>query len=360
MDILAINDFKHLNDNIEVVTVKTLYDHIDQDIVKGRNEINVNEPEKQPWIEVSSVLNSFLKHNEYDHIFIDELPTLSEFFEMDEKFNFHNALEKGTTFCMTLKSQEFHENIWLSLDPSKLTEDFKREMEINYNAKVTQLKCNMRNSDNIVNLALVIKTPMKSNIDFKCHRPEKNIIGPVCYHVALEWGEEVKEEERARAVIHKYFQERCDEPVVFLISDKSTSGINIYKELHNTFSRDRKVVFLPLERFKMDGEAVSKHIEEVRHFLDNPQGILVSSIESFFGAQARNVVFTRNNENYILNSVYRSMSFAIIVGDTLEFSAGPVVIKDDDVMTYADSEECSQCQRMISTKNMPNHMKIKH
>ena len=125
MDILAINDFKHLNDIIEVVTVKTLYDHIDQDIVKGRNEITVNEPEKQPWIEVSSVLNSFLKHNEYDHIFIDELPTLNEFLEMDEKFNFHNALEKGNSFCMTLKSQEFHENVWLSEDPSNLKEGFK-------------------------------------------------------------------------------------------------------------------------------------------------------------------------------------------------------------------------------------------
>ena len=108
MDILAINDFKEFDNIIDVVTVNTLYDHIHQDRAKGRNEITVNELEREAWIELSSVLNSFLKLNKYDHVFIDELPVLTEFFTTDGKFNFQSELEKGTTFCITLKSQEFH------------------------------------------------------------------------------------------------------------------------------------------------------------------------------------------------------------------------------------------------------------
>ena len=231
-------------------------------------------------------------------------------------------------------------------------------MRINCNADIIQLTCNMRNSDNIVKLASAVNNPMKNNIDVKCYRPKKNVIGPICYHAAStnEMGLET-----ARAVIHKYFQDRIDEPVVFLITDKSRRGKDIFEELYKTFSRDRKVVYLPQENYNMDPKAVSKHVEDVKSFLEHPQGILVSSIGAFFGAQARNVVvFTRNNETYILNSIYRSMSFAIIVGGFIEFGAGPVIIKDEDFETYADSEECSQCKRIISARNMSEHMSKWH
>ena len=83
-----------------------------------------------------------------------------------------------------------------------------------------------------------------------------------------------------------------------------------------------------------------KHIREVKEYLEKPEGILVTNMGSFNGAQGRNIIIIVDDDDdfdmiYLRNMIMRTMSFAIIIHKKDRFKQSvPGLVRDDNLHEY--------------------------
>ena len=285
MDMIADNNFKDYN-NVDVVTATDLQDHLN----KHKDElIDGNYLYMYFGEDCSLVLKHFLKCSNYHLIFIDEMPPLKKDITKNDFF----SLEK--MYCITMKcdNSDNRNNEWII------------QMEERYKAKRIMLKHNMRNSKTIVNLAFFFSDYYNKNR--ASVPPSNNIPGPVCYHYHNT--HELDEDMLARAAILKYFKNKPNEPVLVLTNTNNFKTKKLYNKLFAHFSKDKNVAYLPRVKYQTDYE---KYIREVKGYLEKPDGILVTDIDTFHGAQALNIILIIEDDIYVRNMIMRTLSFAII------------------------------------------------
>ena len=321
MDMITKNNFKDYN-NVDVVTSKDLYDHWDKQ--KGEltdvNALFLGHGEKS-----SLVIEHFLKHSKYHHIFIDEIPSFRIPYSKSDLFS------ADKTFCITMKYEIFGDK----------NEEWINQMEERYNAKRFLLKHNMRNSQTIVHLSdSLSENFLKNNNKNKASLTlNKNIEGPLCYHYHNI--HELDNDVLARAAIMKYFPRQNESVVIltnYFVDDFMTK--KLHRELFSYFYKDRNIVFLP--HYENNYE---KHTTNVKDYLENPEGILVTDIYSFNGAQARNIIMIVDFEEYkrnIRNMIMRTMSIAIIIHDKDIKHSVPGLVRDDNLHEYINPGNTEQ------------------
>jgi hypothetical protein len=287
--------------------------------------------------EVCSVLlNNFLKHYNYDHIFVDEMPPFSKANSQYELFS------PDKTYCITMKCIEPER--W----DKNMNKSWIRQMEERYNAKTVILKHNMRNSETIANVSTCFDhrlevTPIQTSVI-----PNKNITGPVCYHYHNI--HELDEDMLARAAILKYFHE-SHQPVLILLPNTFASDdtYSFYVKLQKYFSTDRNIVYLPEDgaKNKLKVTDYEKYMRQMKEYLEEPKGILVTNICLFHGAQARNTIIladVRDKVQYenLRNTIMRTMSFAIIIHIRDIRNSIPGLVRDHDLHQFLPPEDTEQ------------------
>ena len=322
MDIIAENNFKDYS-NVDVVTAKDMYDHYS----KHRDQLNgVSNSFVIYGGECSLLLKHFLEHSTYDHIFIDEMPPF-------KKISYELFLT-NKTYCVTMKCDIFDDNI---------NEEWIIQMVERYNAKRIILKHNMRNSATIMNLSNCFdrnNVSKKKNLSKANVIPNKNIIGPVCYHYSNI--HDLTNFFLVGAAIQKYFPQQKESLVV--LNSYLLNAQNLYADLQEYFTTTREIVFLPEDDKYPDYE---KHIVEVKEYLENPEGILITDTRSFQGAQARNIIIIADHHRFnidfhLRNMILRTMSFVIIIyGDEIEESV-PGLVRDENLHEYINSGNTEQ------------------
>ena len=189
----------------------------------------------------------------------------------------------------------------------------------------------MRNSETIVNISRAFG---KNKEETNSITPKKNIAGPICYSYdnkgSIDYMLLVK------AAINKYFKSKPGEPVVVVIlmeyaffkGDRKTKTAGEFEKYLKVSFPDRKVVVMENER---------NDYQNIQSFLRHPNGIFVSNIDNFRGAQARNVILIINDHFYVdLNSMLRDpimriMSFAIIIFSKVELRNAKGLVEDRDL-----------------------------
>jgi hypothetical protein len=314
LDMIAENNFKNYS-NVDVVTTKDLYDHY----VKHEHELGeVNRLFSITGNECSVVLKNFLEKSTYNYIFIDEMPPFIN--KTDAK---HIYFSTDKTYCVAMKCDKYNDNI---------NEDWIIQMEERYNAKRIMLKHNMRNTKTIVNLSnCFLKNVSRRNqiLNKASVIPNKNITGPVCYHYLNI--HRFRYSMLARAAIQKYFH--CPKESVLVLADNFINvNLEIYQDLLEYFSTDRNIVFL--DKDCADDE---NHSKKTKEYLENPEGVLVTNIKSFGGAQARNIILLVGlNPNFeqIRNMILRTISFAIVIQQEDVKESFPGVVRDDNLHEF--------------------------
>ena len=296
MDLIAYNNFKDY-DNIDVVTCRGLYLYHKEIKDELTNEGN------NTW---GSVLKSFIKQNSYSHIFVDEIPKFTR------TKNIIDFFDKGISFCVTLRRDK----------ESTMIIEWIKQMKERYNAKIILFNFNMRNTETIVNVSKLFK----ENDKVKVGIPRKNITGPICYSYCNEQYQYLYLLYLARAAVNKYFKDKPKEPVVVLTYNYVRE---IYEDLHTNFSADRNVVYLPDYSNEYD-----QRIDEVKRYLNNPEGILIANIENFHGAQARNIILLGEDSKLLRDMIMRTMSFAIIIHKKELEKTVPGLVKDTNLHEY--------------------------
>ena len=78
----------------------------------------------------------------------------------------------------------------------------------------------------------------------------------------------------------------------------------------------------------------------MKEFLLRPEGILVTDIESFNGAQAKNIIMILDGNNaysgkVIINMIMRTTSFVIIIHNNNIFNQSvPGLVRDNDLHEF--------------------------
>ena len=229
---------------------------------------------------------------------------------------------RDKTFCVTMKCDIYNDNI---------NEEWIIQMVKRYKAKRIILKHNMRNTETIMSLSncfterIVSKKKELPKADVI---PKKNIIGPMCYHYINIHN--LDDKLLARAAIRKYFPGQHESKLVLLDCGIRGTQSDLYTSLKKYLSRDRKIVYL-------SGADDEKQIGEVKEYLENQEGILITDRMSFHGAQARNIILIadhRLNRDFNLrNMILRTMSFAIIIHKD-EKQSVPGLVRDDNLHEY--------------------------
>ena len=280
MDLVAVKNFKDYN-NVDVITVSNLFDYYSN----HKEKLNdVKEYFSRNGEECSLVISHFLKETTYNHIFIDEMPPFKKLVEFCDFFSLHMS------FCVTLKCDDSFDNkneMWIN------------EMQERYNAKRITLKQNLRNSDTIIKLSTHFgsKSDMINNLN-----KSSSIQGQECYHYHNIYN--LDGDILAQKAILKYFP-NIEEPVVIINEFFGSANTHtVYQRLKSHFSSSRKIFSI----FDADNN-------DLRAYIENQEGILITDIECFHGAQARNVIIMTENVNSVRlrNIILRTMSFAIII-----------------------------------------------
>ena len=309
MDMVAENDFMDYT-NVDVVLHHHLKDHYFQyeDELKG-----VDRSFRQGGEESSLVLKHFLKKSStYNHMFVDEMPPFKDANSEYELF----SMDK--TYCIAMKC-DVHNN--------DVNEEWIYQMEARYNAKRIILKNNMRNAETIMNVSSCFdRNDEYGNPNRDRVIPKKNIQGPVCYH--YQNSHFFEKEMLIRAAIQKYFDQPKESVLVITENMDSRITRKLYTEVQEYFSADRNVVYLPEDDDYID---YKENIEEVKMYLEKPEGVLVTDIQSFHGAQARNIIIILNencSSMNLKNMVLRTMAFAIIIHNDNINQALPGLVRD--------------------------------
>ena len=330
MDTFAKSAFKDL-DNVDVVTAKDLKQHY----MEHKREIDEMNKEKYLPIEFSSVignidicfiLRSFLCKKQYDHVFIDEMPIVVSLF--NEPID---IFYKNKPFCITIKSDKL-----VAMDEIKNKDTWNKFMEEKYSVRRIRLNYNKRNPVIIENLAASLQDDFKETSLI----PTKNITGAFCYcyHNIHQLNNDVL----ARAAINRYFLHK-PRHVIVIYKDITSSIIpcNIYLDLQQKFGSNRNVVFLPqrldyYQNFKKDDVDYDSYKRDIEAYIEQKEGILVTNIDTFQGAQARNTVILagENSNTVIRNMILRTMAFAVVIHDKELDLTVPGVVKVDDLHDY--------------------------
>ena len=110
----------------------------------------------------------------------------------------------------------------------------------------------------------------------------------------------------------------------------------------------------------------------MKEYLEKPEGILVTDIFSFNGAQARNIILipeSRPSKLLLRNMIMRTMSFAIIIHDEDIFNQSVQgLVRDDNLHEYIhpgnteqlfcknkDNEHRSICDWPIKIEDLPSY-----
>ena len=254
----------------------------------------------------------------------------------------YDLFSPDKTYCITMKCIEperwdkNRNRLWI------------RQMEEIYNAKTVILKHNMRNSETIANVSTCFDhrlevTPIQTSVI-----PNKNITGPVCYHYHNI--HELDEDMLARAAILKYFHE-SHQPVLILLPNTFASDdtYSFYVKLQKYFSTDRNIVYLPEDgaKNKLKVTDYEKYMRQMKEYLEEPKGILVTNIYLFHGAQARNKIIladVRDKVQYenLRNTIMRTMSFAIIIHIRDIKHSVPGLARDHDLHQFLPPEDTEQ------------------
>ncbi len=183
-------------------------------------------------------------------------------------------------------------------------------MKVKHNAKHVNLTKNMRNSQNIINITkgLTSQEPTQQLCT--------NVMGN--HNIYYRNVYDIPPGFLAVAAVNKYFPHAPKESIVILstchkIPYKLHYFWHIYKTydlVHTHFSSSR-----PITR-------------DLTEYIKNPEGILVTSIPEFQGAQARNIIICdegKSTYQNLRNTILRTISNAIIIlrkEDVTQFSSG--------------------------------------
>ncbi len=299
MDLIAVTEFREF-ETVVVVTWKDLYTYFLNSFGHVDTEINVYD-----------VIIYYLEHQQFDHVFIDELPPIREHEELPCLFR------QGKTFCVTMKCD--------ISGTDNLNEDWLIQMEKEYNAKRIHLTYNMRNSENVTNISRAIGDRKEGDLKC-CVMPEKNITGPICYWYNNEYDLDISF--LSIAVLEKYFSSDPQESIVILL-DRGFDDL-VFKYIHKYLSIGRNIVCLHKNSNQNELE-----IEDARNFLQDPKGILVTDIETFGGAQARNTIiflsWKGHYNAYLRNIILRTMSFCVVITSDTEVRPMYGMIQDHNL-----------------------------
>ena len=187
--------------------------------------------------------------------------------------------------------------------------------------------------------------------DFNCTIPEKTVAGQDIFFYN---NKEKKFDKLSliEATIKKYFlRTSITEPVVIL-TDSSSNNDPLYRNLKKFLSKSkRSVTYLPNHSCKdrlLD--SYDHYIKEVEQYLKKPEGFLITNINSFNGAQARNVIiYTKEiSTKHTRNLVLRTMSFLIIICET-DVKSGYGLKQDLDLHTFIFDHQ--KGQKILEYKN---------
>ena len=321
MDMIARNNFKDYNN----VFVKTYKDLICHDHVRG-NKLSQRG-------KCGMYLKHFLENSKYDHVFLDEMLPFEK--DYSSLFSFIDLFSTAKTYCVTMK-----------LDPSINNKISKwiEQMEDRFNAKTIIFRRNMRNSGTIVNFSTWFDFDWNPNISVSFSLLDLDITGPECYHYHNIHRFNI--DLLVIASVMKYFQQQSES--VLVLTDNENDQIstqNLYKTLQKYFSRNRNVVCLPRNTYNDDNE---KQMRQVEEYLEKPEGIIVTDITEFNGAQARNIIIVTNDRlikfltNNVRNMIMRTMSVAIIIHTRIIEKSLPGIVSDKSLHEYVDPEHMGQ------------------
>ena len=194
-------------------------------------------------------------------------------------------------------------------------------MKTNHNAIYVNLTRNMRNSHQIALLSKAFSNKAESlqiSTQQMCF-PNTNVIGNQNVYYTNIYG--IHPGLLAVAAVNKYFPDAPKESIVILFADLSSQYFSeTYDLINKHFSSNR-----PITR-------------DFNEYIKNPEGILVTSIEEFQGAQARNIIIFDVGTDFYLNArnaILRTMSFAIVILNKKQVHlSSSVALEDKNLHEY--------------------------
>ena len=303
MDLIAENDFESTS-NIKVITCRELSGHLSAHL----DEISHTENNEALLIDV---INSFLaKNSHFKHVFIDELPSIRN--EVKELL----PEKKYKTLCVTMKVDTLASN---------RNQEWFKMMKSRHSADQVTLSNNMRNSVNVENASTAFGMYSGSYLT-----PSKNINGVNNYYYRNI--HKLDEISLSVAAIKKHFLRnlaKSKESVVVIM--QKLHDQREYNVLQKQFSNVTKVSCIN----------IMQNDNEAKNFFINPKGIFLTDMDSFHGAQARNVILflddsaesdsNQSNRNMIL----RCMVFGIvIITSRMETRTVLGLTEDDNLHTH--------------------------
>ena len=289
MEEIAKSEFESY-DNVKVVTVSDL-------LPDATNEQNLEE-------HISNKIYSYLVSNPCDHLFIDEMILTGDLI-------FPDTIE---TKCLTLKVDDEDDN------NAKKIEELKLKHKLQY----IHLNVNMRNSSQVISLSQSFDG-RSINQNLFNYNSDHNIIGN--HNFYFRYSHNIDPGKLAVAAVNKYFAYNPQESVVVMNSSKKDME-NIFMTLKKCFSTTHTVIY-------------SEESSDFVTYLQKPEGIFVTSILNFQGAQARNIILLID-ETYtriIRNCILRTMAFVIvIVRDTVKTNSVVTAIEDKNLHEFISTE----------------------
>ena len=344
MTMIAEIDFES-NKKIKVVTAREI--QLNYDLrYKARH---LKEGRRVPF---TWMLKDYLSRIKFDHVFIDEMRMQNEiidFFSTGAK-SYCVVLKSYTNHQVKIKKSYKDNLVWFDtrLEFNKYIK-WTRIMKRKYGAVRISFEKNMRNSENVLHLASSL-TP--AGFDFidnsgSLVSPTKNVFGPSCYHYEnTQW---LDPGLLVRAILKKYFADRPREVIVVLTEnlDDVEEDREVYQYLQKYNSEGRNIVLLPSTKQPTDQD-VEKNI---KNFIRNSEGILVTSLKQFHGAQARNLVLFAGmslNNSKLRDAILRAMSFAIVIHVEHIKRPNLWVFEDTNLHDFIDYTEIEEYRRNIN------------
>ena len=286
-----------------------------------------------------NVLTRFMEKHKNAHFFIDEFPVQSKMSEDVVSFlahikqNMSNRCLWVTLRLCEVRSRD-HENIMKTID-------FFKTFFKNCGFDIPVLNTNMRNSssilstyesvygfgkkqnierrkkenDKIISDDARIKEQVKMVVD-RASLPPNTVQGMKPVVVPVEGSSRRFHTEPFGTlgyVIKTYFGNE-NEPIVVLITEHKYFGTSNekYANIISKASEDCNRDFL-IYPFRNKRKVSEKRMTELREYLRNPRGVLVTDAEAFNGMQARNVVVISDGKKLDRNYIMRANSFVVFI-----------------------------------------------